>query len=310
MGRRTRIQAVTLAVLLTACAGGATTSTPTETLPGSAEPPTQSTAATVPGSTTEFPPPSTVDVPEGELARVTEVFDGDSFVVSLADRSEEVRMIGINAPEGSECYGDEARDTLRSLIDGKQITLVGAGEDDRDRFGRLLRFVYADGVFINQEMARTGNAVVFQSGQPREAEFKALEDEAFDAGRGMWEIGVCGDQGRADVLILAVEYDPPGRDFENLDEEFVGLGNAGTSTIDLSRWTLRDETSQHRYVFPDGFVLEVDGIVRVRVGCGNDDADDLYWCKDDAVWSNGGDTALLQDANGNIVDRFVYEGEY
>ena len=292
-----------LFLLLTALAGACasnTNTTPTETLPGTAGP----------GSTTELAPPPTVEVPPGDVASVIEVFDGDSFEATLDGRTEEVRMIGINAPEGSECFGDRARDALRAMISGREITLVAAGEDDTDRFGRLLRFVYVDGIFVNREMARTGSALVFQSGQPLEAEFKALEEEAFDAGLGMWAIGVCGDQGPAGVAILAVEYDPPGRDFENTVEEFVGLGNAGIEPIDLAGWTLRDETSQHRYVFPDGFVLQPDGIVRVRVGCGADDADDLHWCKDDAVWSNGGDTAILQDAAGNVIDRYVYEGDF
>jgi endonuclease YncB( thermonuclease family) len=276
---------------------------PNETLPGSVE-------AASSGASPETSSPVTSEVPEGDRADITRMLDGDSFEAEVDGRSEEVRMIGINAPEGDECYGDAARAALGDLVGGGPITLVAAGEDDRDRFGRLLRFVYADGVLVNREMVRLGAAVVFQGGQPLEAEFKSLEDEAFEAGRGMWSSGVCGDRPRPDVVILTVEYDPPGRDFENKEEEYVGLGNAGTTNADLAGWTLRDETSEHRFTFPDGFTLPPDGVVRIRVGCGTDDPDDLYWCNDDAVWSNGGDTALLLDPDGNVVDRFVYTGDF
>lgn len=272
----------------------------TETLPGSEGDPVTSTSLL----------PATVSVPPGDLATVVTVFDGDSLEVDLDGRTQEVRLIGINAPEGSECYGDQARSALGELLGDEPMTLVSAGDDDQDRFGRLLRFVYAADVFVNAEMARRGAAVVFQSGQPLEEEFKALEQEAYAAGRGMWERGVCGDEGDPDVRILTIEYDPPGRDSDNKEDEFVGIGNTGSDAADLSGWVLRDETSQHRYTFPTGFVLEPDGIVRVRVGCGADDADDLYWCADDALWSNGGDTALLLDANGNVIDRLTYAGDF
>ena len=60
---------------------------------------------------------------------------------------------------------------------------------DEDKFKRLLRFVYADGILVNAELVREGyaRAKVYPP-DTRYAEcFAALEQEAREAGRGMWE---------------------------------------------------------------------------------------------------------------------------
>lgn len=46
----------------------------------------------------------------------------------------------------AQCYGDREAAQLRALIPpGTRITLVrGQGQDDRDRYGRLLRYVELD----------------------------------------------------------------------------------------------------------------------------------------------------------------------
>jgi hypothetical protein len=68
---------------------------------------------------------------------------------------------------------------------------------------------------------------------------------------------------------------------------------------------LRDESSVHRYLFPDGFTLGPGARVTVRSGWGDDDGDTLHWGAG-SVWSNDGDTVLLLDAAGNVVDRRRY----
>ena len=120
----------------------------------------------------------------------------------------------------------------------------------------------------------------------------------------------CGPPAPDGIRVLTVEYDPPGRDDFNAVEEWVGIGNAGGEAIDLSGWVVRDESSQHRYVFPDGYAIYPDVVLRLRSGCGVDGDGSLYWCASDPVWSNGGDTAILQDRHGNVVDRWAYEGAF
>ncbi|MCP3974968.1 MAG: hypothetical protein GY720_10795 [bacterium] len=264
----------------------------------------------VTGPTTAAPSSSILDVPDGETAQVTNVFDGDSFEAEVDGRDVEVRMLGINAPEGYECHGNVARARLRELIDSEDVTLVADGEDADDRFGRLLRSVYTESEFVNATMVAEGHALVLQSGDPQERSLIELADRAFDNRLGMWSPDACDDPAEYAVTVADIEYDPAGRDWENKADEWVTIRNNGEEPIELSDWILRDESSSHRYEFPAGEVLDAGGELRIRTGCGNDGGDDRFWCADDAVWSNGGDTVILQTASGTVVARVRYDGDY
>lgn len=85
---------------------------------------------------------------------VTDVIDGDTIVL---DNGETVRYIGIDAPETDECYCAEATEMNRELVEGKTVIVIGDVED-RGRHGRLLRYVIADGRFVNGELVRLGYA--------------------------------------------------------------------------------------------------------------------------------------------------------
>ncbi len=298
--KRAYFAAVLLSVLASACAGTSDTSAaprnPTTAGPDSGSLPLQTTA--------------TIDIPDGDSARVVRIFDGDSFEADFDGRVVEVRMLGINAPERDECHGDQARERLRELIGEGEITLVADGEDTEDRFGRLLRSVYNATSFVNATMVGEGHAVALQSGDPQEAALTTLLDEAAAGGLGMWAPTACGNDAPGGVEIAEIEYDPPGRDWENKNEEWVVLFNDTTDSIDVSGWILRDESSTHRYEFTDGETIEPAAALRVRTGCGEDRGADRYWCADDAVWSNGGDTVILQTANGTVVDWVRYDGDY
>ena len=56
----------------------------------------------------------------------------------------------------------------------------------------------------------------------------------------------------------------------------------------------------------DDVRLERGESVTVLTGCGEDRGDAVFWCADRSVWSNGGDTAILQDRHGNVVARWMY----
>ncbi len=271
-------------------------------------PPTSGPATTIPPATTTSagPPPT---APQGDAAFLVEVTDGDSLVIEVGGDEEEVRLIGINSPEGGECFGDEAREALGGRLAGNEITLVADPQgDDRDRFGRLLRYAYLGDVQINVSMIRNGFALALGADHPFAAEFKSAEEEAVAAGVGMWSAGACGGPPVQQAIdIIEVEHDPPGRDEENLNGEWVEVRNDGELAAGVGGWVLRDESSTNRYTFPVGFELPPDGaVVRVRVGCGTDTADELFWCATEPVWNNGGDTAYLFDAHGSLVARLGY----
>ena len=108
----------------------------------------------------------------------------------------------------------------------------------------------------------------------------------------------------ASVAIIAIDFDPPGRD---LAGEHVLLQNLSTEPVDLTRWTLRDiaPVRPHVFTFPS-LTLPPDGQVRVWTKSGTADPANLFWKRKAAVWNNPGDTAILRDADGTEVGRFTY----
>ena len=119
---------------------------------------------------------------------VLAVHDGNTITVKLQDHTDTVRLIGIDAPElGQAPWGEQARDALKSLVESKPVTL----ETDatvRDETGRLLAYVYLDGLFINAEMIRRGQAIIYTL-PPNVAhveEYKKAQEEARQGRRGVW----------------------------------------------------------------------------------------------------------------------------
>ena len=242
--------------------------------------------------------------PAGVSAQVVTVLDGDSLVVAIAGHEDELRLLGINAPEPGECFADEARSLLDTAA-GDSVVVVG---DERDQFGRILGYAYRGATNLNQWMVAQGGAIAMTPNHELLPDFLAAEQDAVLRGVGMWSPGMCVPADGSAVSIFEVEFDAPGRDDENPNGEYVVLGNQG-DTADLTGWVLRDESSSHRYAFPDETVIPAGGFVVVRSGCGIDTAEDLYWCEGGAVWNNDGDTAILIDAAGILVSRFRYFGD-
>ena len=104
------------------------------------------------------------------------------------------------------------------------------------------------------------------------------------------------------------QFDAPGDDNYNKENEWVCFANVGGQPADMTDWVLRDEQGW-RYTFP-AFSLGPGQTVRVHTGCGANSAMDVYWCKGGAtaVWNNEGDTVFLLDAAGNLVAQYSYPG--
>ncbi|NND83968.1 MAG: hypothetical protein HKN46_02345 [Acidimicrobiia bacterium] len=264
--------------------------------------PTPAGPATTTAST--LPQPS-----GGETATIVKVLDGDSLEAQVDGADVEVRLLGINTPEGWECHGNAAKEAFVGLLTGTEVTLVADPAVDQDQFDRLLRYVYLDGANLNAEMVRRGHALALQLEHQFEVDFKTFENRAFADGLGMWALDACDEDAVPEVTIVDVNYDAPGKDSENPNGEFALIRNDGDEAVDLGEWRLRDESSSHRYDFP-AVTLEPGDEIRITSGCGTDEDDALRWCARDPVWSNGGDTALLQTPEGTVVSRYVYEGDY
>lgn len=268
--------------------------------------PTTTLTTAPPGTSTTAPSPPTTapnENEDSETATVVAVTDGDTVRVLLNRVEEPVRLIGINAPEGGECVADQATARLDQLLDGTTVSLVG-DQSDRDQFDRLLRYLYLDGVFINELLVREGLALAvrYQPDTAQAATLEAAQTEAEADQVGMWAPDACGATSEATITIGTIHYDADGDDSANLNDEWVEFTNTGASDVDLTGWQVKDESASHRYEFPTEFTLAAGATVRLHTGCGTDTAVALYWCKTGtAVWNNSGDTVFVLDQVGNIV---------
>lgn len=232
--------------------------------------------------------------------RIIDVMDGDSVRAEVEGRTVEVRLDGINAPERDECWGTEARRALETAVRTGETTLAVTGFD---QFDRRLGYLVVDGTVVNAELLDDGHAIATSSDHPLVGDFRSIGSRAVQAQRGMWSPSACNDHEVPRVEIDRIEYNPRGPDADNLEREFVVI--RARESVDLDGWTLRDESSQHRYVFPAGTVLQPNETLTVRTGCQADDGD-LAWCAGQPVWNNGGDTGILMTPRGTVVDVFTY----
>ncbi|MCX8031934.1 MAG: thermonuclease family protein [Thermoleophilia bacterium] len=272
-------------------------------------PPSESVTTTVSLATTtdqatehSLATTTSVDRGQGRLTgRVLEVVDGDTLVVAVKGvGNEKVRLIGIDAPERDERFYTESKRELARLVSGKTVGLE-TDVEERDRYGRLLAYVWLGDVLVNAELVRSGVVTLYTiPPNVRYVELlEAAQEEAQAAGRGMW-----GAPGDSPVKIITVNYDAPGNDNYNLNEEYVVFEVVVAGT--LVGYSVEDESGKH-YQFPD-FMFQKGDIFKLHSGSGTDTHTDLYWgASGSAIWNNGGDTVKVLDPEGRIVESYTYQ---
>jgi micrococcal nuclease len=140
---------------------------------------------------------SSNDMRETRLTgRVTRIVDGDTIKVRLGDRTETVRYIGVDTPESVkpgvpvQCFAKQASAFNRRLVAGRAVRLR-LGAEHRDRYGRLLAYVFLEGegaVFVNAVLLRRGYArtLAIPPNTRLATRFDRLERVAMRRGRGLW----------------------------------------------------------------------------------------------------------------------------
>ena len=139
---------------------------------------------------------------------VTKVTDGDTFEVEIDGKKEKVRMLAIDTPEKWDSnkldkdaertgkdkttiktLGELSSNYTKKMISGKKVRLeTDPVNDDRDRYGRLLRYVYLeDGTFVNLRIVEDGYANAYTKFPlSKKDEFLAAERSARENNRGLW----------------------------------------------------------------------------------------------------------------------------
>jgi len=127
-------------------------------------------------------------------AEVESVTDGDTIRVRLDGESESVRYIGIDTPEMNyetgrpACFAEQATGRNRQLVrPGDEVRLV-FDRERRDRYDRLLAYVYSGPDLVQADLLEGGFAKSLEvpPNTSRADFFASLEDDARRAGRGLW----------------------------------------------------------------------------------------------------------------------------
>ncbi|MCB9160149.1 MAG: thermonuclease family protein [Caldilineaceae bacterium] len=126
--------------------------------------------------------------PPGDPAQVVDVVDGDTIEVLLDGVTYRLRYIGMDAPELSEDWGDQAAAANAALVDGQTVYLE-TDVSDTDPFGRLLRHVWlADGTLVGEDLVRQGYA--YAASYPPDVKYQEriglAQEAALEAERGFW----------------------------------------------------------------------------------------------------------------------------
>jgi micrococcal nuclease len=133
-------------------------------------------------------------------AKVVAITDGDTIIIRYivaTDAKEKVRLIGIDTPETKrpgtpiECFGPEATQFITELLPVDTLIRIERDVEFRDRYGRLLAYVYRayDGLFINDALARYGYAqqLTYPPNVAYADTFSEAVEEARNQNRGLWQ---------------------------------------------------------------------------------------------------------------------------
>ncbi|MGI5891360.1 MAG: stalk domain-containing protein [Bacillota bacterium] len=127
--------------------------------------------------------------------KIIKVIDGDTIEIDYNGTPEKVRLIGIDTPESvhpdeqrNVPYGKIAADFTKNQLQGEEVELE-FDVQKRDKYNRLLAYVYLNGKMFNKILLEQGHAAVatFPPNVKYVDDFIALEKTAQAKGIGIWE---------------------------------------------------------------------------------------------------------------------------
>lgn len=138
---------------------------------------------------------ASIDEAKAKVYKVEEVVDGDTLKITYNGVKESVRLIGIDTPEtihpteAVQCFGQEASQKMKDLVEGKDVRIMFDNSQGlRDKYGRLLLYVWVGDVFVNKQMIVDGYAYEYTYSTPYlyQKEFKEAQSKAESSKTGLW----------------------------------------------------------------------------------------------------------------------------
>jgi endonuclease YncB( thermonuclease family) len=171
------------------------------------------------------------------VAEVASITDGDTLRVIVDGTNEPVRLLEVDAPEtDGGCGADRATEFVRRFVPPGSTVWLEADLSDRDRYGRLLRYVWRDdGELLNERLIAAGwaEAKLYEPDDGRWDTMRRAQQAARDARAGMWEqcdmSGVAGEPRASDAACDpnysgCVPVHPPDVDCDRVDGPVTVLG--------------------------------------------------------------------------------------
>jgi len=120
---------------------------------------------------------------------VKKIQDGDSVELLGGDR---LRLLSVDTPEKGELFFEEACQFLAELTLGKTARIEFAGQR-RDKYGRLLGYLYIDSIFVNREILVNGLGYLYlfkdtELDRPETKELLMAQRAAMQKSVGLWSV--------------------------------------------------------------------------------------------------------------------------
>ena len=132
--------------------------------------------------------------PSQTTYKIIRIVDGDTLIIDYNGVEERVRLIGVDTPESvhpdgtkNNEFGKIASDFSKKYLDGKEVS-IELDVQERDKYGRILAYVYIGGQMYNKILLQEGMAKVatYPPNVRYVDDFKALEKTAREGNKGLW----------------------------------------------------------------------------------------------------------------------------
>ena len=245
-------------------------------------------------------------------ATVTNIVDGDTFDVTWSNGYappsgllNRIRIAGVDTNETStnEPLAQAATARLAELIPVGTVVTLQAIDEMSSTLDRPVRHVIVNGQNVATTLIEEGLglAASYDFEPSYRSDYFEASEAAQSASLGLWSLFTPGE-GRTPNTSVFVNFDAGGDDANNLNDEYIVIENTGTSTLDVSNWSIRSSARLNAATLeiPNGVTITADEMLRVYVGTGTNTSTEVYLNLAEPIFDNTGDVVYLRDAGLNI----------